>query len=115
MNNKEFKKMMDKKSALLLEAYFRKKETEEEKRQVKELLAEAAPLEEMIGNDLADRGKIFDASINWVSAGVCYSEIEQTENAIRMYEKIIKTAEEHPNVISKDVINNAKAYIAEKK
>lgn len=74
-------------------------------------MAQAAPLEEQIGDELAEREEFFGASINWTSAGTCYSFTGKVEDAVRVYNKVIKAAEEHPGVITEVYFGQAKRYI----
>ncbi|MBI4141851.1 hypothetical protein HY484_02930 [Candidatus Woesearchaeota archaeon] len=112
MNDKKIDELITKKSGLLLECDMELAKIKPNKTKAKKLFAKAAPLEEKIGDELADRGRLFDAYINWVSAGTCYNQSRQTENAAQVYKKIIRAALEQPDIIPEDVVRYAKKYIS---
>ena len=117
MHNRELTKLINRKSRLLLEAemlrHSYERENEDHKLRFKQVVSKAAPLEEKIGDKLAKRGRLFDASINWDSGATCYDSVGMTKEVVRVYKKIVRVAAEHPGVITERVVEEAKKYISE--
>ncbi|GEM_PF-5870177 len=112
MNNKKLEKLIGQKSSLLLDAYMlMDSENNKDCARAKQLMSKAAPLEEKIGDELALRGRVFDASINYLSAGTCYRIVEQLENSTRTYNKILNSALKHPGIIPEKTVQEASKYI----
>lgn len=111
MDDKELERLVGKKTDLIIRADLLLSRIKPNEKEAKKLLAQAAPLEEQIGNEMAARGQFFGASINWTSAGTCYSFTGQVEDAVRVYNKVIKAAEEHPGVITEVYLGQAEGYI----
>lgn len=110
INNKSLVNIIARKSRLILAGDVYLARYVPNTRKAKKLFARAAPLEEKIGDELALRGRLFDASINWLSAGTCYGIAEQRKNSILAYNKIINAAVEHPGIIPEKTIREARKY-----
>jgi len=109
MDEQELDKLIRKKSELLSEAlsFIEKDET-----RAKELIAEAAPLEERISTALEQKGDIFNAVVSLISASNCYLNIGNYKEAVRVNAKvneINKYNQLSPEIIKENKINMARA------
>ena len=100
------------KSVMRVKTLYLHRESEEDKEKVRNLFAQAAALEEKIGDVLAEQDNWL-ATISWAEAGDCYKCAGDYDKAIMTYRKILISATKCPTRIPTSLVENTHQRINE--